>query len=475
MVEIDKDRYKSFNQIFSLLVKDGFSGSINNSPLLVTWVSRRYKDRLAQKILDLYFARDIQNRGSIYYQNDVAFEVACEMVSRELKSKLDIYRYDDEFVYKESAPADGVFGGVVSWTKSIFRERKDVGSIEEAPEVSPQEVSKEKKKDDSQEKKGKKEEKAKKEEKSPAKEKKSVTPKKVKKDASKENKSVTPKKVKKEVSKEKKSVTPKKVVKEEKSNKEYQPSYDDIDIYTKSYSSTTLSDGFFVDMIESIFSIIAIVLKFIFYDMLIWLGSVLSSILSFSIYIVWIVLFIYIGKFFFDISQSNGKKTESQISTPAPKAIQHSVVKEQRSRVVKPKTTLSKCQYYVPKTNLNIRASKSTSSSKVGRVKKGEKLCITNKQNGWYYIKSKGWVASRYLNRYHKVTPKKKRVQKKVTKKQKVKKPQVVWHCIAKSVRASGWADNLNQSRAKTSALHQCEIRRVSDKACQIVSCTALK
>ena len=52
-----------------------------------------------------------------------------------------------------------------------------------------------------------------------------------------------------------------------------------------------------------------------------------------------------------------------------------------------------------------------------------------------------------------------------------MKKDVVVWHCSAKSERASGWVERVGKQNAISGALHQCEIRRQTSSACKIVNC----
>ncbi len=55
--------------------------------------------------------------------------------------------------------------------------------------------------------------------------------------------------------------------------------------------------------------------------------------------------------------------------------------------------------------------------------------------------------------------------------KKKVKKSATVWHCTAKSKRASGWVERVGLQNAKNGALKQCNIRRQTNSVCQITNC----
>lgn len=60
----------------------------------------------------------------------------------------------------------------------------------------------------------------------------------------------------------------------------------------------------------------------------------------------------------------------------------------------------------------------------------------------------------------------------KLTKKQKkTKTSSTVWHCTAKSSRASGWVERVGLQNAKNGALHQCNIRRQTNSVCRITNC----
>lgn len=55
--------------------------------------------------------------------------------------------------------------------------------------------------------------------------------------------------------------------------------------------------------------------------------------------------------------------------------------------------------------------------------------------------------------------------------KKKVKRSSTVWHCTAKSDRASGWVERVGLQNAKNGALKQCNIRRQTNSVCRITNC----
>lgn len=119
--------------------------------------------------------------------------------------------------------------------------------------------------------------------------------------------------------------------------------------------------------------------------------------------------------------------------------------------------------YYINATSVNIRSRSTTRSVKSGRLSKNKKVCVTKKRGSWYYIKSKGWVLNKYLQKT------------KVTKRKKqVKRDRSVWHCTARSVRASGWVERVGKENAKRGALQQCTMRLQTNTPCRITNCYRL-
>jgi len=134
--------------------------------------------------------------------------------------------------------------------------------------------------------------------------------------------------------------------------------------------------------------------------------------------------------------------------------------------------------YYIRPKSLNIREKASSHARKIGVFRHNVKVCVSRTKGDWAYVKDKGWVSKRYLSK-HKIVLKRKVVKKvpvshkKDTKHSAKKKHKkvYVWHCIAKSKRASGWVEKSGKQNARSGALHQCKIRRVSNVPCKIVDC----
>jgi hypothetical protein len=178
-----------------------------------------------------------------------------------------------------------------------------------------------------------------------------------------------------------------------------------------------------------------------------------------------VVLAMIIGGIYFYFSHTNG-----QSSTHLSE--QHSIKK-------------SACQYYyVVAKSLNIRTNASIAAYKKGKLHRSERVCIDETRRGWAHLRNKdGWVALRYLSKKSSDLIPKSNIRKKqithVSHKQSIhsanksrkKKQAIVWHCIAKAKRASGWVERLGLENAKKGALYQCEIRRQENEPCRIVSC----
>ncbi len=143
------------------------------------------------------------------------------------------------------------------------------------------------------------------------------------------------------------------------------------------------------------------------------------------------------------------------------------------------------CNYrYVTASSLNIRKEPLKYAKKSGQLRRNDKVCITKKRSGWSYIKSRGWVLGKYLssqpykekqNSKSTASAKKKTDIKKrsfVHKKEVKRKPkQSLYHCSARAKRASGWVERFGKENAMKGALHQCEIRRVTEVPCRIENC----
>jgi hypothetical protein len=143
-------------------------------------------------------------------------------------------------------------------------------------------------------------------------------------------------------------------------------------------------------------------------------------------------------------------------------------VKITKSTVNNTMRTNEKCTYfYVKPKTLNVRKEPNKYSKKVHTLKRNDKLCVISKKSSWSYIKDKGWVNSNYLTKY---APSKKK-KKTVTK----KKDRSVWHCSAKSDRASGWVERVGKQNAMNGAIRQCNIRKVTNSTCKINNCYKIR
>ncbi len=70
-----------------------------------------------------------------------------------------------------------------------------------------------------------------------------------------------------------------------------------------------------------------------------------------------------------------------------------------------------------------------------------------------------------------KIRAKKKKKKTSTKTKTKVIGSRGVWHCTAKSVRASGWVERVGLENSKKGAIKQCDIRRVTNTDCKITKC----
>jgi len=152
------------------------------------------------------------------------------------------------------------------------------------------------------------------------------------------------------------------------------------------------------------------------------------------------------------------------------------------------------CSYYLVDANrLNVRAGASSSARRVERLSRNTKVCVTQIKGMWAYVPGKGWVHKRYLIPFRHgnaeslpATTREPKIQKSVSSKEpkhshknvsvkkrpvRKHKPVVVWHCTARSKRASGWVEKIGLEVAKKGALHQCEIRRQTEVPCRITDC----
>jgi hypothetical protein len=188
-----------------------------------------------------------------------------------------------------------------------------------------------------------------------------------------------------------------------------------------------------------------------------------------TIAIVFFIIFLYKTFSHDDDKQRKQQKvTQAQYTQTSRYPAKYTTKK---IKVSKPKHQSKQCQKYITTATLNIRANHNLASDIIAKVAKNKKICIVASKDKWLYIKDKGWVYSKYTKKQK--TKKKTIKKKKVVHKKKV--DSTVWHCSAKSQRASGWAKSVDKNSAKKSALHQCEIRRVSDIPCSIIDCYKIR
>jgi len=132
------------------------------------------------------------------------------------------------------------------------------------------------------------------------------------------------------------------------------------------------------------------------------------------------------------------------------------------------KSSAKSCNYYYTNgTSLNVRERPSRYSQKMISLGKNRKVCILERSNDWAYIKGKGWILSRYLSKT------KSKIQQK-KKKKTASRDRSVWHCSARSIRASGWVERVGKENAKRGALKQCTMRLQTNQPCRIVNCYRL-
>ena len=118
--------------------------------------------------------------------------------------------------------------------------------------------------------------------------------------------------------------------------------------------------------------------------------------------------------------------------------------------------------YYTNASSINVRSRPTTRSVREDRLSKNKRVCVTKKSGSWSYLQNKGWVLSRFLQKT-KVKVKK--------RKQKARSDRSVWHCTARSTRASGWVERAGKENAKRGALRQCTMRLQTSTPCRIINC----
>ena len=57
------------------------------------------------------------------------------------------------------------------------------------------------------------------------------------------------------------------------------------------------------------------------------------------------------------------------------------------------------CTYYIATAKLKVRQGPAQYEDEKGIILKSEKVCITKKNNSWYYVKDRGWVYKKYLDK----------------------------------------------------------------------------
>lgn len=123
----------------------------------------------------------------------------------------------------------------------------------------------------------------------------------------------------------------------------------------------------------------------------------------------------------------------------------------------------------IPRYSLSIFPTPSNAKVQIKYIKdtytKGIRL-----KKGSYSIKvsKKGYKSKEFtvnLNKDIDKSVKLKKIQK------KKKKSSTVWHCTARSDRASGWVERVGLQNAKNGAIKQCNIRRQTNSYCKITNC----
>ena len=160
-------------------------------------------------------------------------------------------------------------------------------------------------------------------------------------------------------------------------------------------------------------------------------------------------------------SSDRVKNTDKDISNNSQKNMYTAGVKNNTQ-------SEKKCDdYYINANSLNLRSNSNSNSTVIEKLKRNTKVCITYTQGSWSYVKNRGWVSSKFLSKKLKKTQTKKKT---VTK----KKAQSVWHCEARSERASGWVERVGKQNSMNGAIRQCNIRKVTNSTCKISNCYKL-
>lgn len=130
----------------------------------------------------------------------------------------------------------------------------------------------------------------------------------------------------------------------------------------------------------------------------------------------------------------------------------------------------------IPRYSLTILPTPPNAKVQIAHIKDVYKDGIRLKR-GTYTIKvsKKGYKDKRVTIELEKDIRKSIKLTKIKPKKKKVKKATHVWHCTAKSVRASGWAESTNYSNARSMALNQCNKRRQTSTRCRVTNCYKIR
>lgn len=465
------ERKKAFKPIQTFLFSDGITEHMTKAEIISN-ICNKYKSDFAQKILDLWVGVDPYNKASIYYNQDVAFSVNCEELLERLEVKDEIYRseLDTPFIYKEKVDTKKVLLKVVKQSKKYLVLKTFIYmfilflivhmgySYYQVPE---QDMNM--------------------------------------KFASIISIIILSALLLSQVNKilEEWSII-------HGSGREIFYSYlilivglsamfyshnKIIDPSIYFYATTTI-----IALVTLIFVLLnsGVVGTFLYRSIII--TEKLINLMKYVIPFIFLVLILNLctSRNHTQDNESenivkkeyteNKKKTtinEKRVgtSTVNPEIRKASTVNHEMEKIPTKirtresvKSQVESCSYYFTTATVNLRSNSSKSSTIRGKIKKSKKVCVTRTYDSWKYINNKGWVYSKYLitesDFNEKNKAKKKRVKKSVDKS--------VWHCEAKSTRASGWVEKVGKENAKRGALNQCEIRRQTSVPCKIVNCYKL-
>jgi len=126
----------------------------------------------------------------------------------------------------------------------------------------------------------------------------------------------------------------------------------------------------------------------------------------------------------------------------------------------------------IPRHTLTILPTPSNAKIQIKYIKDTYRSGMRLKE-GSYSLKvsKKGYKSKEFtinLNKDIRKSVKLTKIKKKTVKK---KSSGRVWHCTARSTRASGWVERVGLDNAKRGALKQCNIRRQTSSYCRITNC----